>query len=89
MRKGAVYLAEPGHPEKEVGQGREVALAAGAKGPYVAWVASGGIEVRTPDAAEPVRLSSNGAFPSLASLPDGAVLAAWEEAGVIKTRRLE
>ena len=89
MRKGAVYVAEPGHPETEVGQGRDVALAAGVKGPYVAWVASAGIEVRTPDAPQPVRLTSNGAFPSLASVADGTVLAAWEEDGVIKTRRLD
>jgi hypothetical protein len=87
-REGTVYMAEPGRRETALGQGKDVAVAAGASGPYVAWVSARGIEVRTPESTERVRLSEKGAFPALASLADGTVLAAWEEDGGIRTRRL-
>ena len=88
-RDQTVYLAEPGGREKALGEGREIALAAGANGSYAAWVDSSGVEIRTPDASRPVLLSGSGTLPALASLSDGAVLAAWEENGVIKTKRVE
>jgi hypothetical protein len=42
-----------------------------------------------PGGTAPVRLSESGAFPTILALPDGAMLAAWEEDGSIATRRLE
>jgi hypothetical protein len=87
-REGRVYVAEPGQPEKEIATGKDVALAVGAKGPYVAWVSSTGVEVQTPGSPRPTKLSQKGAFPALTALADGSVLAAWEEDGAIATQRL-
>lgn len=86
-REGTVYLAEPGGHETALGQGKDLAVAAGPKGIYVAWVSGSRIELRIPD-AEPVTLSSDGAFPALAVLSDGAVVAAWQEKDGITTRRV-
>lgn len=88
-REKDVYLYEPGKPEVKLATGQDVALAANAKGAYSIWTTGKTVEVRVPGAATPVKLSDNGAFPSLVALPDGAVLAAWEENGAIATRRLE
>ncbi len=76
-REGTVYLAEPG----------DLAVAAGPKGAYVAWVSASGVELRAPDAA-PVTLSRDGAFPAITVLSDGAVVTAWQEGDSIATRRL-
>ena len=53
------------------------------------WNSGGAIDVLVPGSSKPQRLSETGAFPSLTALPDGAMLAAWEENGGISTRRLE
>ncbi|HTM14889.1 MAG TPA: sialidase family protein [Bryobacteraceae bacterium] len=86
-REGTVYLAEPRGHETALGQGKDLAVAAGPKGVYVAWVSASRIELRRPDAAL-MTLSSDGAFPALAVLSDGAVLAAWQEKDGITTRRV-
>ena len=86
-REGTVYLAEPGGHESALGQGKDLAVAAGPKGAYVAWVSASGVELRAPDAA-PVTLSSDGAFPAVTVLSDGVVVAAWQEGDGIATRRL-
>ena len=86
-REGTVYLAEPGVHETALGQGKDLAVAAGRKGAYVAWVSASGVELRAPDAA-PVTLSKDGAFPAITVLSDGAVVAAWQERDGITTKRL-
>jgi hypothetical protein len=86
-REGTVYLAEPGGHETALGQGKDLAVAAGPKGAYVAWVSASGVELRTPDAV-PVTLSADGAFPAITVLSDGAVVAAWQQGDGIATRRL-
>ena len=86
-REGTVYLAEPGGHETALGQGKDLAVAAGPKGAYVAWVSASGVELRAPGAA-PLTLSNNGAFPAITVLSDGAVVAAWQEGDSIATRRL-
>jgi hypothetical protein len=88
-REHNVFLARPGKPERDLGAGQDIALAEGRKGPAAIWVKGGGIELLAPGAAAPQRISESGAFPSLIALPDGAVLAAWEENGGIATRRIE
>jgi len=85
-REGTVYLAEPGGHETALGQGKDLAVAAGPKGAYVAWAGASGIELRAPDAA-PVTLSKDGALPAITVLSDGAVVAAWQEGDSIATRR--
>jgi hypothetical protein len=87
-RDASVYMAEPGQPERAIGIGKDVALAVGKKGPYVAWVNSTAVEVHMPGASRTEKLSEKGAFPALTALAGGSVLAAWEEDGAIVTRRL-
>src|ERR1039457_3881585 len=50
------------------------------------WTRDGAIE--SWDDGKTEVLSKSGSFPALTSLPDGGVLAAWEEGGAIKTRRI-
>jgi hypothetical protein len=88
-REHDVYLAEPGKPEVKLGAGQDVALAANRKGPYAIWPTPRGIQFQAPGSAAPARLSDAGAFPAVVALPDGAVLAAWEEGDAIATRRLD
>jgi len=88
-REKDVYLFEPGRPEVKLAAGQDIALAANARGAYTIWSAGKAIEARLPGGAAPVRLAEDGAFPVLLALPDGAVLAAWEENGSIATHRIE
>ena len=88
-REHDIYLAHPGKPEVKLGPGMDVALAANRKGEYAVWTQGKSIQAVLPDASTPVQLSETGAFPAILALPDGAMLAAWEENGTIATRRLE
>jgi len=87
-REHDIYLAHHGS-EVKLGPGMDVALAVNAKGEYAAWTNGKGIDAIFPGSTTPTRLSESGAFAALLTLPDGAVLAAWEQDGAIATRRLE
>jgi hypothetical protein len=88
-REHDVYLAGQGRPERDLGAGQDPALAANRKGAYVIWSAGKAIEALVPGERAPREVSANGAFPAVVTLPDGGVLAAWEENGSIVSRRLE
>lgn len=88
-REETVYLDEPGHPEAALGNGKDIAITQSAKGTYVAWSGASGIEIHEPGAKEPICVSAAGAFPALTSLPNGSVLAAWEQDGAIKLTVLQ
>ena len=88
-REKDIYLARRGKPEVKLGPGQDVALAANAKGEYAVWTTGKALEALLPGSSTPTRLSDAGAFAALIALPDGAVLAAWEENGGIATKRLE
>ena len=83
-RDQTVYLDEPGQPETALGDGKDVAIAPSAKGAYVAWSGAAGIRVHRPADKEPFALSTAGSFPALTELPDGSVLASWEQDGKIQ-----
>ncbi|HTP32996.1 MAG TPA: sialidase family protein [Candidatus Acidoferrales bacterium] len=85
-REGNVFLDEAGRPERQIGTGKDVALALSGERAYVAWVEGANVDVWIDGKVE--RLSSAGAFPSLTALPGGGVLAAWEEDGAVQIRRL-
>jgi len=87
-RENDIFLARTGTPERRLGTGKDVAIAAGKNGVFVAWSGSAGIEILAPGDAQPRRLASEGAFVNLVALEDGAALAAWESAGVIQTARV-
>jgi BNR repeat-like domain len=82
-----VFLAEAGRPETQIGVGKDVALAVSGERTYAIWVNGTAIEAWTAGKAEV--LAKAGAFPSMTSLPDGGVLAAWEQDGGIEVRRLQ
>ena len=85
-RDSDVFLAEPGQAERQIGTGKDVALALDGGRTYVAWVEGSQVDVWTDGKVEV--LSKSGAFPALSQLPGGGVLAAWEEDGAIQIRRL-
>jgi len=88
-REHDIYFAEAGKAETKLGAGQDVALAANAKGAYAVWSTANGIDMQVVGAASGVHLSDAGTFPAIVALPDGGMLAAWEENGTIATRRLE
>jgi hypothetical protein len=88
-RDRTVFLDEAGQPEIPLGEGKDVSIAASAKGTYVAWTNSEGIQIHAPDQAKARCLSPTGSYPVLTELPDGSVLAAWEQDGGIHSRILE
>ena len=65
-----------------------VALAANNQGLYVVWSTPSGIMAHVPNGTQTTKLSDAGAFPSVVTVPDGAVLVAWEENGAIATARM-
>jgi len=85
-REHDIYLVRSGKPEVKLGPGMDVALAANSKGEYAVWTNGKGIDALLPGSSTPTRLAEAGAFPAILALPDGAVLAAWEENGAISTR---
>jgi hypothetical protein len=85
-RDHTVFLAAPGGKEEALGEGKDVTLAASAKGAYVAWTNTTGVQLQEPGEKLPVALSPTGSFPALIALPDGSALAAWEQNGAIATR---
>jgi hypothetical protein len=88
-REKEIYLARPGKAEVKLGPGQDVALAANAKGEYAVWNSAGSIVALVPGASTPEKLAAMGGFPTIVALPDGAMLAAWEDHGAIATKRLE
>jgi len=88
-RDSDVFINRMGSAEEPLGTGVDVAIAAGSKGIYVAWTNGKAIEIHTPGAAQPTRITDDGAFVNLTWLADGSILAAWEQNGSIATRLIE
>jgi hypothetical protein len=86
-RDSDVYLAAPGEQERKIGTGKDIALATHGNRIFAIWTQVGKIEAWI--SGKPEILSNNGAFPTLAPLADGSVMAAWEEDGAITLRRLK
>jgi hypothetical protein len=87
-REHDIYLAEAGKPEVKLGTGQDVALAANNQGFYAIWSTPAGIELHVPGGTGTTQLAKTGAFPAIVTLPDGTMLAAWEEDGAIGVTRL-
>lgn len=86
-REQSIYLAEPGHPEQKLGEGKDVALAASGNRLSALWVGAAGLEAWDGSGAPQV-IAKDAAFPSVVALPDGGFLAAWESSGAISLKRL-
>jgi hypothetical protein len=81
-----VFLAEPGQRETRIASGMDVSLAAGHGKTYALWTHAGAVESRVN--GNTAVLSEAGSFPFVVALPGGGALAAWEENGEIRMRRL-
>ncbi len=87
LRDARAYLASPDQAERQVGTGKDVAVASSGRQDLCRlgdrhegrdlWM-DGKVEA----------LVANGAFPSVTVLPNGGAPAAWEETGSIQIRRL-
>jgi hypothetical protein len=87
-REKELFVAVPGETEQRIGEGMDISAAGGAAGIYAAWTSGGGIQAHTPGNAHPTTVAEHGAFPNLVALPNGKVLAAWEDAGKITVQPL-
>jgi hypothetical protein len=85
-REREIFLASPGEKEVGIGEGVDLAVAASREGVYVIWSTPSGIRALKPGRKESIALAPKGAFPTLAALPDGSALAAWEDDGRIQIR---
>lgn len=85
-RDKAVYLSEPGQPEREVGPGTQPVAIQSASGPVLVWSQGHALKLLTPGAAAPKDLGE-GMFATLAE-SGGAVIAAWEDKGGIAVERI-
>lgn len=88
-RENDLFLTEPGRAEYRMGQGKDVALAVSPKGTYVIWSSAKGLQLWKTGVEAPSLVGSEGAYPTLVSLADGSVLAAWEYKGAIRVEKMQ
>src|SRR5688572_21222759 len=87
-RRGTeIFTAEPGKPETRLGEGKDVTLAASEGQIYALWVK--GTQLVAWIGGRTEILAEKSAFPALTALPNGGVLASWEENGGISLRPLQ
>lgn len=87
-REKGVYMAPEGGAETLLQEGKNPAIAAGSEGVFVAWSSPEGVFARVPGQADPVTLDHEGGFVTLAAVPNGPVIAAWERKGTIQFHTL-
>jgi hypothetical protein len=85
-REQDLFVVLPGESEKRIGEGKDIALAAGDNQVYAVW--SQGEGIRYWANGREGSLSEAGAFASVITLPDGSAIAAWEGNGAISLARL-
>ena len=84
-RRGTeIFTAEPGKPETRLGEGKDVTLATSEGRIYALWVK--GTQLVAWVGGRTEILAEKSAFPALTALPNGGVLASWEENGGISLR---
>jgi hypothetical protein len=86
-RESQVFTTQPDGKEELVSPGKDPAMALGRKGAYIVWTQGPELRLRRPGHA-PETLDPAGAWASVAALPDGRVLAAWESGGAIRVEML-
>lgn len=85
-RNDEVFVAEPGKAEVSIGNGHDIAAAGSGSELYAAWVRDGKLVLWKGGTTEAI--GEGVTFPTLATLPGGGVLIAWEQAGgLVITRR--
>ncbi len=86
-RDGAIFTTAGKQAEKQVGTGKNPAIASGKGGEYFIWNDGPALKLARPGTSEPEILAAEGAFAVLAGT--GPVYAAWEEKGGIGFARIE
>lgn len=86
-RENTVYYAEPGMPERKLGEGRAPSLVKNTKGNYVVWQQGNNIMALTPGKLG-FETIGTGIYPRLASLTDESVICFWESEGQILATKL-
>jgi len=81
-RENKLFLAEPGQEEKEIGAGKDIAVATNGRRIYAIWSGMNGITLW--ESGKVAVLAKQGTYPTMSALPDGGMVAAWEQNGVIE-----
>lgn len=84
-REKSLFLNRPGEKEVEIGQGTDIAISPAQSGIYAIWASPEGVRVLAPGKRVPYEMEK-GAFPSIAALPGGGAIAAWESEGKLAIR---
>jgi hypothetical protein len=79
-----LYIAEPGKPEVKMGSGHDVAAAAAGGKLYLVYVKEGKAVLWSEGKTQ--EIGQDATFPTLTALPNGGLLAAWEQAGAITVK---
>jgi hypothetical protein len=83
-REREIFLTTAGEKEVGIAEGVDVAIAAASDGVYAVWSTPTGVRALPPGKKDPIALAPKGAFPNIVALPNGRVLAAWENDGKIQ-----
>ena len=81
QRKGEVFFSGVDGAEKLLGSGRQPVIAEYDSTTLVAWQNDGILVAESSSKTAPQKVSDKGGFPTIAALPNGDALVAWEEAG--------
>ncbi|HTM47371.1 MAG TPA: hypothetical protein VL285_01740, partial [Bryobacteraceae bacterium] len=82
-RESDVYIAREGSPESRIEAGKDPAIATGPGGVYAVWSSGPEVHARAAGSPRTIVLAGQGAYPQLLAVPNGPVLAAWEDKGRI------
>lgn len=88
-REHSLFMDRPGQPEALIGDGTDVAIAAGRAGVFLIWSTPEGVMTLRPGSQQPSAMGAKGAFPTIASLPQSGAVAAWEENGKISVETIK
>jgi hypothetical protein len=82
-RESDVYIAPAGSPERRIEAGKDPAVATGPGGVYAVWSSGPALHAQAAGSPRTIVLAEQGAYPQLLAVPNGPVLAAWEDKGRI------
>jgi hypothetical protein len=82
-RDQTIFTTAAADPEVAAGTGRNPTLAVTPAGVFSSWTEGTSVMLKKPDASTAMVLTEDGAAPSLAGLPDGSIVIAWESKGSI------
>jgi hypothetical protein len=88
-RDQSLFVAMGTAPEKALGFGKNPAAASGRRDFYAVWTSDKSVLFWRASGEQPETLSEDGAFPSIATLPNGKVAVAWEAPGGIRIEILK